>query len=48
MDWKNILPQLYRSRIDTRFVSHSEQFAVGASKFGGPARCAGRFRLAGI
>ena len=35
MDWKNILPQLYRSRIDTRFVSHSEQLAVGASKFGG-------------
>lgn len=35
MDWKNILPQLYRNRIDARFVSQSERAAVGASKFGG-------------
>lgn len=35
MDWKNILPQLYRSRIDTRFVPAQGKLAVGASKFGG-------------
>lgn len=35
MDWKTILPQLYRSRIDTRFVPAQGKLAVGASKFGG-------------
>lgn len=35
MDWKNILPQLYRGRIDSRFVPAQGKLAVGASKFGG-------------
>lgn len=35
MDWKSILPQLYRSRIDTQFVPAQGKLAVGASKFGG-------------
>ena len=35
MDWKNILPQLYRGRIDSRFVPSQGKLAVGASKFGG-------------
>lgn len=35
MDWKTILPQLYRSRIDTRFVPAKGALAVGSSKFGG-------------
>lgn len=35
MDWKTILPQLYRSRINTRFVPTQGKLAVGASKFGG-------------
>ena len=35
MDWKTILPQLYRSRIDTKFVPADGALAVGASKFGG-------------
>lgn len=35
MDWKNILPQLYRSRIDTKFLPQEGDLAVGASKFGG-------------
>lgn len=35
MDWKTILPQLYRSRIDTKFVPAEGALAVGASKFGG-------------
>jgi uncharacterized protein YwqG len=35
MDWKNIFPQLYRGRIDSRFVPAQGKLAVGASKFGG-------------
>ena len=35
MDWKTILPPLYRSRIDTRFIPAQAALAVGASKFGG-------------
>ena len=35
MDWKNMLPPLYRSRIDARFVPAEGDLAVGASKFGG-------------
>ena len=35
MDWKNILPQLYRGRIDSRFAPAQGKLAVGASKFGG-------------
>lgn len=35
MDWKTILPQLCRSRIDARFVPAQGDLPVGASKFGG-------------
>ena len=43
MDWKTILPQLYRSRINTRFVPAEGKLAVGASKFGGRPDVPGDF-----
>ena len=35
MDWKQVLPPLCRSRIETRFVPAGEDLPAGSSKFGG-------------
>lgn len=35
MDWKTILPTLYRNRIETVFSAAQQPLPVGASKFGG-------------
>ena len=35
MDWRQVLPPLCRSRIETRFVPAGEDLPAGSSKFGG-------------
>ena len=35
MDWKQVLPPLCRSRIETRFATAGENLPTGSSKFGG-------------
>ena len=35
MDWKQVLPPLCRSRIETRFAQAGEALPAGSSKFGG-------------
>ena len=35
MDWKQVLPPLCRSRIETRFAPAGEDLPAGSSKFGG-------------
>ena len=35
MDWKHILPDLCRGRIESRFVPAESGLPVGASRFGG-------------
>ena len=42
MDWKHILPDLCRGRVESRFVPAERGLPVGASRFGGrPAVPAG-------
>ena len=35
MDWRQVLPPLCRSRIETRFAPAGEDLPAGSSKFGG-------------
>ena len=35
MDWRQVLPPLYRSRMETRFAPAGEDLPAGSSKFGG-------------
>lgn len=43
MDWKEMLPTLYRNRIDTVFSGEGDSVPVGGSRFGGRPDVPGDF-----